>query len=102
MPAATSVLFADSVSGDLLETTRILFDEDGELRDFAGAAGSDLLYFTSLSAQGDDSLGRVFATSFDPSGPTQAPASAAAVSQRAQAARRPALVDGPGGPVRAS
>lgn len=44
-------LFADSVSGDLLETTRILFDEEGELRDFAGAAGSDLLYFTSLSVE---------------------------------------------------
>jgi len=45
------ILFADSVSGDLLETTRILFDEEGELRDFAGAAGSDLLYFTSLSVE---------------------------------------------------
>jgi hypothetical protein len=45
------LVFADSVSGDLLETTRILFDEDGELRDFAGAAGSDLLYFTSLSVE---------------------------------------------------
>ena len=45
------IVFADSVSGDLLETTRILFDEDGQLRDFAGAAGSDLLYFTSLSVE---------------------------------------------------
>jgi hypothetical protein len=45
------IVFADSVSGDLLETTRILFDEEGELRDFAGAAGSDLLYFTSLSVE---------------------------------------------------
>jgi hypothetical protein len=45
------MVFADSVSGDLLETTRILFDEQGELRDFAGAAGSDLLYFTSLSVK---------------------------------------------------
>jgi hypothetical protein len=43
--------FADSVSGDLLETTRILFDGEGGLRDFAGAAGSDLLYFTSLSVE---------------------------------------------------
>ncbi len=43
--------FADSVSADLLETTRILFDEDGELRDFAGAAGSDLLYFELLSVE---------------------------------------------------
>lgn len=43
------LLFADSVSGDLLETTRILFDEEGELRDFAGAAGSDLLYFEALT-----------------------------------------------------
>ena len=42
-------LFADAISGDLLETTRILFDDERELRDFAGAAGSDLLYFTSLS-----------------------------------------------------
>lgn len=39
------------MSGDLLETTRILFDADGQLRDFAGAAGSDLLYFTSLSVE---------------------------------------------------
>lgn len=45
------LVFADSVSGDLLEATRILFDESGELRDFAGAAGSDLLYFTSLSVE---------------------------------------------------
>jgi hypothetical protein len=45
------ILFADSLSGDLLETTRILFHENGELRDFAGAAGSDLLYFTSLSVE---------------------------------------------------
>ena len=45
------MVFADSVSGDLLETTRILFDEEGELREFAGAAGSDLLYFTSLSVK---------------------------------------------------
>jgi hypothetical protein len=45
------IVFADSVSGDLLETTRILFDEDGQLRDFAGAAGSDLLYFKSLSVE---------------------------------------------------
>jgi hypothetical protein len=45
------MVFADSVSGDLLETTRILFDEEGELRDFAGAAGSDLLYFESLSVE---------------------------------------------------
>lgn len=43
--------FADSVSADLLETTRILFDEEGELRDFAGAAGSDLLYFELLSVE---------------------------------------------------
>jgi hypothetical protein len=43
--------FADSVSGDLLETTRILFDEEGELRDFAGAAGSDLLYFEALTVE---------------------------------------------------
>ena len=43
------VLFADSVSGDLVETTRVLFDEDGGLREFAGAAGNELLYFTSLS-----------------------------------------------------
>jgi len=41
--------FADAISGDLLDTTRILFDDERELRDFAGAAGSDLLYFTSLS-----------------------------------------------------
>lgn len=45
------ISFADAVSGDLLETTRILFDADGELQDFAGAAGSDLLYFTSLSVE---------------------------------------------------
>jgi hypothetical protein len=45
------LVFADSVSGDLLETTRILFDEEGALRDFAGAAGWDLLYFTSLSVE---------------------------------------------------
>ncbi len=43
--------FADSVSEDLLETTRVLFDEERELRDFAGAAGSDLLYFESLSVE---------------------------------------------------
>ena len=43
------IVFSDSVSGDLLETTRILFDEDGGLREFAGAAGNELLYFTSLS-----------------------------------------------------
>ena len=51
--------FADSVSGDLLETTRILFDEEGELRDFAGAAGSDLLYFTSLSVEDGHDFFRV-------------------------------------------
>ncbi len=53
------ILFADSVSGDLLETTRILFDEDGELRDFAGAAGSDLLYFTSVSVEDGHDFFRV-------------------------------------------
>ncbi len=44
-------VFADSVSGDLLETTRILFEEEGELRDFAGAAASDLLYFEALTVE---------------------------------------------------
>lgn len=39
------------MSRDLLETTRILFKEDGTLRDFAGAAGSDLLYFTSATVE---------------------------------------------------
>ncbi len=53
------ILFADSVSGDLLETTRILFDEEGELRDFAGAAGSGLLYFTSLSVEDGHDFFRV-------------------------------------------
>ena len=45
------ILFADSVSRDLLETTRILFKEDGTLREFAGAAGNDLLYFTSATVE---------------------------------------------------
>lgn len=53
--------FADAVSGDLLETTRILFDEDGELRDFAGAAGSDLLYFTSVSVDDGHDFFRIAA-----------------------------------------
>jgi hypothetical protein len=48
---ADPMLFADSISGDLLETTRILFDEDGTLREFAGAAGNELLYFTSFSVE---------------------------------------------------
>jgi len=51
--------FADSVSGDLLETTRVLFDEDGQLRDFAGAAGSDLLYVESLSVEDGHDFFRV-------------------------------------------
>lgn len=51
--------FADSVGGDLLETPRILFDEEGELRDFAGAAGSDLLYFESLSVEDGHDFFRV-------------------------------------------
>lgn len=53
------MVFADSVSADLLETTRILFDEEGDLRDFAGAAGSDLLYFESLSVEDGHDFFRV-------------------------------------------
>jgi hypothetical protein len=43
--------FADEVSGDLLEVARILFDDEGALREFAGAAGNELLYFTAIDVE---------------------------------------------------
>jgi hypothetical protein len=50
------VEFASAIGGDLVEVTRILFDQEGNLREFVGAAGSDLLYVESITVEAGQSF----------------------------------------------